>query len=390
MRASGVIGIVCLLASFRAVALDEPPAARPVMRLNVPDPTRDKPQSKLWFARGSWWAWLPVRRGSGIWRRTENGWQQDAALEARLRGLPGQADVWAEGDHVRAVLVEPRRLAVVGLTYDAALQRYRLTGAVVEFAMPEGVAGPGLETATIARDGRGRWWIAYGWRRHMWVRASHDPESPAWTEPVAISPQPASDDDICAIAALPGGVGVIWSNQAIDTVYFRRHNNDAAPETWAEPEVVDRGNRTADDHLHTAVAGDGTLYVATKNSLDRVGHPQLVLRIRRPRGGWENHPYAPRTERSEPSRPAVVLGGEPERYFLFHSVYGREQGEPRSWIVWQSRLDEVACPFIAAGTRINNVTTCKSRLPAGHPWIVLASDHQGNVYEGTIDSMPRR
>jgi len=391
MRILGIMGTLILAVSFWAGASDSRLMSRPVMRVDVADPTQDKPQSKLWFARGSWWAWLPARDGSGIWRRTESGWQRDTSLDERLRGLPGRADVWAEGDAVRAVLVERRRLAVIGLRFEAEADRYRPTGDAIELIVPEDVGGPGLETATIAREGRGRWWIAYGWRRQMWVRASRDREGTVWTQPIAVSQEPASDDDICAIVALPGGVGVIWSDQSADAVYFRWHRDEAQPEAWAETEVVDRGNRAADDHLNTAVARDGTLYVATKNSVDRAGHPQLVLRIRNPQGRWENRGYALRTERAEPSRPIVVLGGEPERFLLLHTIYRREQSQPpESWIGWQSTLEEVAQPLIAAGTRINNVTACKARLPAGYPWIVLASDHEGNVYEARIDSGTRR
>jgi hypothetical protein len=84
---------------------------KPVFKVDVASPTKDKPQSKLWFAHGSWWAWLPVRGGSGIWRRTASGWQRQTSLDEALRGFPGQADVLAESDEVTAVLVEEARLA---------------------------------------------------------------------------------------------------------------------------------------------------------------------------------------------------------------------------------------------------------------------------------------
>lgn len=375
-RALGIARLLCLLAGSAVAA-----AGQPVIRVAQPNPTQDKPQSKLWFARGSWWAWLPDRGGSGIWRRTAAGWQRDTELDGTLRGLPGQADVWANGDTVRAVLVESRRLAVLGLGFDARLGRYRPTGNAVIFD-----AGPGLETATIARDGQGRWWIAYAQGRQMWVRASQDREGKVWTQPIQVSQEPASDDDICAISALPGGVAVLWSNQSTETVYFRRHDDRAKPEVWADPEVVDRGNRTADDHLNTAVARDGTLYLATKNSVDQIGHTQLVLHVRNPQGRWKSHPYAPRTSLAEPSRPIVLLGGDQERYFLLHTMYDRRPGQPpQSWIARQPALDKDAQPLISAGARINNVTGCKATLPAEAPWIVLASDPEGNVYEARID-----
>lgn len=374
-----------LLAFSVLAAAGQQAAHQPVLSVGMGDATRDKPQSKLWYAQGSWWAWLPAQGGSDVWRRTDSGWRRETGLAEALRGLPGQADVWADGDTVRAVLVEPKRLAVLGLVFHGGLGRYRPAGRAIVFDMPES-GGPGLETATITRDGPGRWWIAYAWRRQMWVRASADSAGKVWTQPIAISREPASDDDICTITTLPGSVGVTWSNQATETVYFRRHRDGARSDDWSAPEIVASGNRTADDHLNTAVARDGTLYLATKNSVDRIGHTQLILHVRDPHGRWKSHPYAPRTSLAEPSRPIVMLGGEPERYLLFHTMYGRQKGEPpQSWIVRQPALEGDARPLIAAATRINNVTGCKARLPAGVPWIVLASDHEGNVYEARID-----
>jgi hypothetical protein len=131
-------------------------ASRPVFQVDVASPTKDKPQSKIWFAHGSWWAWLPTRDGSSIWKRTDTGWQRQASLDRALGGLPGQADVWADRDTVRAVLVEARRVAVVGLQWDSTSKGYVPAGPPVQFVMPGGAEAKGtIETATIAR-GSGR------------------------------------------------------------------------------------------------------------------------------------------------------------------------------------------------------------------------------------------
>jgi hypothetical protein len=307
--------------------------------------------------------------------------------------LPGQADVWADADTVRAVLVESSRVAVTGLQWDSASHGYVPAGPPVQFVMPgDGEKGGVIETATIARDGRSRWWIAYGWRQSMWVRASRDGAGTQWSEPQAVNATPASKDDLCAIVALPGGVGVIWSDQAQDAVYFRRHADGAPSGSWEPAEVVARGGRTADDHINTAVAADGTLYVATKNSVDLVGHAQLVLRVRNPQGRWTNHPYAVRTAKFQPSRPIALLGGQPPRLLLLHSLYRMDHPKPpQSVIAWQTtdlprlNLATAAQTLIDAVAGVNNVTGPKASLPAGHPWIVLASDEAGNVYEARID-----
>lgn len=364
-------------------------AERPVFRVDVPYPTRDKPQSKMWFARGTWWAWLPVRGGSSVWRRTAQGWQRQAHLDEALKGLPGQADVWADEDSATAVLVAPDRLAVAGLRWDSGARRYEADKAPVTFQTPplEGKEG-GIETATIARDGRRRWWIAYNFRRDIFVRHSKGGAAGEWSEPMKVNTSKASGDDICAIVALPGSVGVMWSDQELDGVFFRRHDDRAAPGAWAAIETVDKGGKTADDHIHVAVSRNGSLYAATKNSLDSVGKPQQVLRVRDPRGAWTNLPYAMRTAEWQPSRPVVLLGGNPEEVFLIHTLYGMDRLGPRvDMIAWQtsklSPLDvsPTARILLDTGGRPNDVTGSKRHLPPGQDWIVLASDQEGNVYE---------
>lgn len=358
-------------------------AADPVFHTAVPAATKDKPQSKLWFAQGTWWAWMPQPAGSAIWRRTASGWQKQEAMENTLRTLPPQADVWAERQEVAAVLVESQRIAFVRARLGPASASYVPLGKPVVFT------GRAIETATLARDGNGIWYIAYNDTRHMWVRASMDPSGERWHEAIAISQQPAADDDICAITAMPGGVGVIWSDQAHDQVLFRFHSSKQPPAQWNPVEIVEQGDRTADDHFHTALAADGTLFVATKNSLDRIGQPQLVLRVRSPRGHWSNHPYAPRTAVAEPSRPIALLAAG--RLFLLHTLYRREGSQKgQSYIVMQStatqplQLDTVAAPLIDGGKAVNNVTAAKAP-PADHaPWLVLASDEKGNIYEAEI------
>ncbi len=338
----------------------------PIFTVDVPSPTADKPQSKVWFAHGSWWTWLPVKEGSSVWRREAAGqWARQTALDAPLRGLPGQADVWADEREACAVLVAERRLAFACLAWRGA--GYELARAPV----PIEVEGK-LETATLARDGRGEWWIAYGLEREMWVRRSGD----AWKQAQRISAAPAAADDICAVVAVSGGIGVLWSDQAADTVWFRWRPDGA--EGWGAIEAIERGGKNADDHIRISVSADGRLLVAMKNSVDRLGAPQLVLRERARDGKWTSRPYAPRTESGEPSRPAVLLGGEPERMFLLHSRYAKGGSEI---VRWADGREEVLIP----GNRVNDVTGPKARFPNGQPWIVLASDREGNVYEARLN-----
>lgn len=380
-RAVALLAGACATTPMSAQTL-----SRPVLAVDTPAATKDKPQSKLWFAGGTWWAWLPVKGGSAIWRRTKSGWERQHHLDARLRGLPGQADVWADADRVRAVLVEPSRLATVALRWNALEKNYRVDDSAV-FS----TTGADMETATIDRDSTGRWCVAYNSERRMWARLSLTSDGKSWTAPIEVTTSPASNDDICAVVALPGSIGVVWSDQANDAVFLRRHSNQAEPSRWEDIEVVEQGGKTADDHIHIASAGDGRLFVATKNSVDRTGAPQQVLRVRSADGKWTNHPYARLTTTAAPTRPIAQLSHDGRRLYLVHTTGLPGRRPPHSLIVAQVtptdriQVEGPAATILDAAAPVNNVTGSKARLPKERPWIVLASDAQGGVYEAHLD-----
>src|SRR5262249_33835147 len=122
-----VLAACALLADVRARGDESAVPLPAVIQLDAPNPTRDKPHSKLWLPQATGWAWRPTGQGRGVWGRTALGWQPQQHLQAALAGLPGRADVWAQHDRVRAVLVEGARLAVVELRFNAARDRYELS-----------------------------------------------------------------------------------------------------------------------------------------------------------------------------------------------------------------------------------------------------------------------
>jgi hypothetical protein len=228
--------------------------------------------------------------------------------------------------------------------------------------------------------------VAYAANNSVWVRASEDVCGARWTAPIQIG-RATHDDDICAIARLPCGVGVIWSNQNTDSLLFRFHRNGYPPHAWDRAETVAQGGKTADDHLNTAVAEDGTLYVATKTSLDEAGQPLFSLRERLPNGRWQSRAYATLSADARPSRPIALLSHSPPRLVLCHTLRGA--GGMSSIVSQVCRrpdpdLRDQAIEVIPPTKGLDNVTGCKSFLPPNAPAIVLASDNQGRVYEATI------
>ena len=375
---------------------------QPVFQIDRPSPTADKPQSKLWFAGGSWWALLPGAQSPTLWQRTATGWTEHSALREKLAGSPGRADVWFDYDGVTAACVEGATLAVLRLTPVGSPPTTWQPERLAQWTLP---SAPPIETVTLGRDATGRWWLtapvsqplapdqprpAHGPDRDIVVWTSIDARTWQRLEPLA---RGVNGDDICTITAAPDGIGVTWSDQNRDHVAFVRHRNTAAPETWEPLELIAKGGKTADDHLHAAASPDGTLWLATKNSLDARGEPQLVLRIRPPAGPWQNLSYAPRLAGLEPSRPVIVAAPRPDLLLLGHTIYDRT--DPFHGRIEFGAIDRtdphvipapvaVIAPDPALRSRVNDPTTPKAPFPADAPWIILASDAQGRVFEADL------
>ena len=138
-----------------------------------------------------------MQGGSSIWRRGADAvWVRQKPLDGGLRGTPGRADVWADEETACAVLLEDRRLAVACL-------EWRGDGHSLAWRPAEIPMDGRLETATLARDGRGTRWVADGLGPQMWAQRSTD----SWRRAVKVSATPAAEDDICAVVAVSDGVG---------------------------------------------------------------------------------------------------------------------------------------------------------------------------------------
>lgn len=377
------------LLGFPAVA-SAAPATTPAFQVDYPFPTADKPQSKLWFARGTWWAVLPRATGPSLWERTAGGWREHPAIARELRGLPGRGDVWADRDGATIVTVADRQLAIIRLTPTEAPDQPWRSEVLAHLGVP---VSDNFETATIARSRSGQWHVAATYQSKVGVWSSADARQ--WKPPVTLG-SGLSADDICTISAAPEGVAVIWANQHTEAVLARVQRDDTAPAEWEPPVTIAAGGKTADDHLHATLAGDGTLWLATKNSVDTDGQPQLVLRLHPPAGQWVSLPYAPLHDGDAPSRPFVIATPDPQRVVLGHVVYARRKAghdhivaglaDPSSPAVLVAS-ETVIAPDASLQARVNDPTVPKAPFPADGPWILLASDAEGRVYEADLSAL---
>ncbi len=372
----------------------EPRSTRAVLQVDLPNPTADKPQSKLWYMDRRWWAILPTASGPSLWERGKKGWVEKEEVRQPLAGIPGRADVWANGKVITAVSVESDKLVVFRLTRRKNLFFWNKWRTEILATLYPPLGEGKIETATIAQDKAGDWWIAADFEDKVCVWNA-DASADNWSDPFILS-EGINPDDICLITVLPEGVGVIWSDQNAEAVRMRVHLDGARPKAWGEVITIEEGNLTADDHLNASLGSDGTLWVVSKNGLDIEGEPQFVLRVRSPEGEWRNFPYANMDPFNLPSRPIIVASEDSPIVVSAHSIYRSDNphlGEIVYGIIDTTSTDILAniTTIISPDTmgwvgknRINDVTGPKMPFKKGIPWILLASDNEGRVYEAIL------
>ncbi|WP_152204327.1 LamG-like jellyroll fold domain-containing protein, partial [Georgenia thermotolerans] len=318
--------------------------------------TGEKPQSKVWFHDGSWWAVMASTSvspsGTWLWRSHAGSWTNMLRLsgDATLR-----ADAKQMGDVVHVLLHGPSPM-LVSVEYDAARGTYRPWS---QRPAVTPVDLPGSETATIDIDSTGRMWLASDAPPNVEVRYADAPYQ-AFSGPIVLASNILLDD-ITVVTALPNGsVGVMWSNQSTERFGFRTHRDGTAPQTWTADEVpaggsaLRVGDGMADDHLNLAVASDGTLYAAVKTSYESDRYPVIALLVRRPDGSWD--PL--RQVDNIGTRPIVLLDEETQMLTVLYT-------QTTNWnnILMKSTptavLDFSRAPATAMAGRFNDVTSTK-------------------------------
>jgi hypothetical protein len=244
-----------------------------------------------------------------------------------------------------------------------------------------------VETATIDIDGNGRMWLASDGRtavdslHKIMVRWSDSPYS-TWNGPHILE-SGVNSDDICALTAFDGKVGVIWSNQTTRRYGFRYHTDGDAATTWSTDEVpasqsaIDTiGAGMADDHLNIATGSDGTIFVASKTGYKGMGYTNLSLLVRRPAGTWDDlYEVEPRAVK-EGTRPIVLLS----EYLGIITVVSIEDIGGSDIVYKESKISSISFPtqnshLRKGSTTWDNVSGFKQRYT--DEFLVLFSDKIG-------------
>ena len=255
-------------------------------------PTSDKPQSKLWFNDGLWWADM-FDTGSGTWhifrldRATESWVDTGTILDPRAASL---ADVLWDGSHLYVAShfvtvsshsapkasVPGKPSVLYRLSYNAGARAYLL-----DDGYPTQISNTSSESLTIDKDSTGLVWATWtevngssttGYTSSVYVNSTVDGDK-TWGTPQVVpvsGAHPAPDDISAVVAFAKDKIGVMWSNQLDDTVYWAVHNDAQAATVWHGGVAV-HGPNLADDHMNLKTMqadASGRVFAAVKTSLD--------------------------------------------------------------------------------------------------------------------------
>jgi hypothetical protein len=355
--------------------------------------TAHKPESKLWYTPdGIWWASLFETAGGGGYRIhrldvAAQTWTNTGVLIDE-RGASRQDALW---DGTKLYIASHSGYEGLGTKQNRLLRFSYLPAThawTLDAGFPVTIPGAGTESMTIARDTTGTLWLAFTLGNKAMVANSLGADtkwSNAYVVPVRVGTS-VEADDIAGVIALPGKIGVFWSNQLTHDDYFALHSDGAAPTattSWTQ-EIAGEGGKLADDHFNMKLAADGRLFVAMKTSFNVVGTTLIGLLVRSPAGVWSPVTRVA-TYDSNPvdaTRPLCVLD---ETNRLVHVLYSRTSS---SIHYKTSSMDKIAfpggigVPFIESSTSdsINNPTASKQTLDPDLGMVVVASDPSTEHY----------
>lgn len=312
--------------------------------------TGEKPQAKVWYHNGLWWCLLPgTEQGETalrFYQLQDETWQWVGdEIDARE---DVQADVWADGEDLFVLVFHPQETRFLSFFFEQSKGQYVLRSGFPVRLSPLPVGG--VETMSLRRDGQGRFWAVFegepkdAKRGSVWAIWSDN--GLVWhLDGVRLGTNVAPDDIATLCHFVVGGtgyIGAIWSQQSVNKsthrdsagvsrLVMRHHKDGDAPTQWSPIEEIASGQALADDHLNTAVARDGRIYLVTKTSLDDLrpkdlDAPLLMLYVRSNGGEWTGHTVSQSTERG--TRPIVTLDEDRGILHVFYTVpTNRDQSE---------------------------------------------------------------
>ena len=342
----------------------------------------DKPQSKLWYNAGAWWALMLNAAGSVNVHelQADHTWRDTGTVVDPRATSTGDA-LWSGG----TLYVASRTGGSAG---SVRVRRFSFSPTTRQYAPvgdPYSFGGGGTESVTIDKDTTGALWLTFTRSSQVFVAHTTDASQTTWSAPFRISgaDTAVSADDISAVVAFDGKIGVLWSDQASNATRFAYHLDGTATTTWAV-ETVLSGTGLADDHLNIkSLQGDdqGRLYAAVKTSLTASTDPLTLVLTRTANGTWSAAPTS--TVADGLTRPQIALDKTNRVLYVMQSTEngGSVYYKTAPLSDRPSFSTGTGAPFIRwSGARINDVSTTKDPVTSTTGLVAIATDQFAKRY----------
>jgi Ca2+-binding RTX toxin-like protein len=409
MKARTVLAACTILCGLVAAGL-APSVARADIGLRGPAytagtsgaPTTSKPESKLWFNDGFWWAVMARPSASGVdyhivrlslrpQRWVDTGVPVDERGSARQDVLSTGSKLFIASHKFVDVTSNTApgandEMNLYRFSYDTGTNKYTL-----DAGFPTTIDVEKSETLVIDADTTGVLWATWvqadGSGHHVYVKSTTgDCVSGAsgncnWSGATVLDDVGA--DDISSVVRFGNNIGVMWSNTSagVGQMRFRFHPNGGA---WSSIEPVLGGPtepKLADDHINLKADSSGRVYAVTKTKYIGQTRPGTVLSRRATDGTWTSNTVSRGS--LDRTRPIVLLDQQHNRIRVFEA-----STHNTAIYMKQSKLNNIGFPVLAAGTRVladtgsqmTNPTSTKQTISNGTRLIVLATNPSTKRY----------
>lgn len=220
-------------------------------------------QSKLWFNDGLWWGVLFDRSSEEyhIYRYewAPHSWNDTGTLVDERNF--SKADALWDGNHLYAVSAGPNS---TNSAHSARVSRYSYNAATRSYALdprfPVTVTNSGMKTIVLDKDTTDKLWVTYTKNNHVYVNRSLSDQQ-TWGTPfvLPVMDSAVSSDDISAVVAFGSLIGVMWSNQLDDAMYFATHTDGEDDEVWQESRTAMATNASTGEGSDTFLGVENLL-----------------------------------------------------------------------------------------------------------------------------------
>ncbi|MGH2474243.1 MAG: Ig-like domain-containing protein, partial [Candidatus Limnocylindrales bacterium] len=355
-------------------------------------PSGSKPQAKIWFNDGIWWAsmWDVGTSDFYIWKldRSTETWSRTATrLDDRNAT---RADVLWDGNklyvasHIFSESDGSGLSRLYRFSYNSSTDTY-----AQDAGFPATINNVRAETLVIDKDSTGTLWATWEQGARVWVSHTSGGDT-NWVTPYIVPGTPTiAGDDISTLIAFGGNkIGVMYSNQngSPDADEFVIHTDGQSDMTWGAPETADSGSGVSDDHLNLKTDASGRVYAVVKTGLSG-SSPLIKFLVRATNGTWTDTIVA--TGSDSHTRPILIVdeANAKLRIYMTHGQSGGpivEKVSPINAISWPSGT---GTPVIwdASSDDMNNPTSTKQNVTAASGLIVVAyEDTTKHYWHGDI------